>query len=68
MRKVRYVYRYQQAFNKFHIAKEFWVLLLSLGNMQEKQFYHITNLLSSDETTNFKVRGIEIAEARTGRL
>ena len=68
MRKVRYVYRYQQAFNKLHISKEFWAWLLSLGNMQEKQYYHITNLRWSDETKNFKVRGIEIAEARTGRL
>ena len=36
MRKVGYVYRYQQPFNKFHIKKEFWALQLSLGNRQEK--------------------------------
>jgi hypothetical protein len=29
MRKARYVYRYQQALNKFHITKEVWALQLA---------------------------------------
>jgi hypothetical protein len=33
MRKVRYVYRYQQECNTFHITKEVWALQLSLGNI-----------------------------------
>jgi hypothetical protein len=54
MRKARYVYRYQQALNKFHITKEVWALQLSLGNILRILPYHEFTLIRGDNELQSK--------------
>lgn len=70
MRKVGYVYRYQQPFNKFHIKKEFWALQLSLGNRQEKTmlpYYECTLIRWDNELKSNRYWNSFCAKDRTGR-